>query len=204
MSYIEHAKQEFLAAGFTPIESCTDFVESQVQKDVLELLATLKLQEHTGNSIHTVLNLFNKLALFKPLTPLTGADSEWNPSVLLDGTLQNNRCNSIFKKNGIAYTLDGYKFWHWSSRPLCEDEKGYPGTHIYKAYFGSQYCRKLVTFPYTPQDPELVEVECYEVNKETNEREPGSGWWHTIYPEHIEANYNKVMTALETGVYPDE
>ena len=43
---------------------------------------------------------------------------------------------------------------------------------------------KKVEFPYTPKSV-YVDVISYEVNKDTNELEEGSGWWHTDYPQYI-------------------
>ena len=183
MGYIDHAKREFLAVGYKPIKECEDDPNKWIQENVLELLDVLSKQGHSGTSIHFVVDYFSKLAKFEPLCPLRGDDSEWNNNIDPD-MWQNNRCSHVFKKNGVAYDIDGYVFWHWSERDLEEDEAGSPGKRRYKSCFTSRESRRLVTFPYTPKR-EYVEVDCFEVNKETGEREPGSGWWETIYPEHV-------------------
>lgn len=152
MSYVEHAKKEFLALGYSPIEECEDDPNKWIQENVLELLQVLSNQGHSGFSINYVVDYFSKLAKFEPLSPLTGNDSEWND---VGGTLQNNRLSSVFKDNGVAYEIDGYIFWHWSERPLDEDEEGYPGIRKYKSCFTSNMSRKLVEFPYTKKRPYL-------------------------------------------------
>ena len=183
MGYIDHAKREFLAVGYKPIDQCEDDPNKWIQENVLELLDVLSKQGHSGTSIHFVVDYFSKLAKFEPLCPLSGDVMEWNNNI--DPEMwQNIRCSHVFKKNGIAYDIDGYVFWHWADRDLCPDEEGYPGKRRYKAYFTSGESHKRINFPYTPKK-EYIQVESFEVNKETGKREPGSGWWETIYPEYV-------------------
>jgi hypothetical protein len=147
-------------------------------------------------------NTLKKLLAFQPLSPITGEDSEWNDVTCLgnDTVFQNNRCSHVFKgANGIAYDIDGYAFWHWADRPLYEDEEGYPGTTKYKTCFTSNMSRKLVEFPYKVPERIEIEVECYEVNKETEEPEIGSGWWHTIYPDWL-VEENEILTTMLKSV----
>lgn len=135
-----------------------------------------------------ICNTLKRLFAFQPLSPLTGDDSEWNDASSLgnDPVFQNNRCSRIFKGlNGVAYDIDGYVFWHWSERSLCEDEAGYPGIQKYKSYFTSGMSCKLVEFPCEVPERAEVEVKCYEVNKDTGLTEKGSAWWHTIYPDWL-------------------
>ncbi len=195
VSYIEHAKAEFAALGYKPVDQCEDDPNKWIQENVFELLDVLGTQGHSGSSIYFVVDYFSKLALFKPLCPLTGQDEEWGEPFEGTSLLQNKRCSHVFKVNGVAYTIDGYQFWHWSEIDLDPDEEGYPGKRTFRSYFTSRESRKLVTFPYTPTT-ESVEVECYEVNKETDEREPGSGWWHTVYPDFVVKNTAEVDVAL--------
>ena len=185
MSYIDHAKREFLAVGYKPVDQCEDDSNKWIQENVLELLEVLGKQGHSGTSILFVVDYFSRLAKFEPLCPLSGDDAEWFDTTDTGEMWQNNRCSHVFRdKNGIAYDIDGYVFWHWSECDLDEDEVGYPGKRRYKSCFTSHESCRLITFPYTPER-EYVEVNCFEVNKETGEREPGSGWWETIYPEHV-------------------
>lgn len=108
-------------------------MQQSVTKDVLEVLRVLSAQDHSGSSIGYTLNLVRKLAMFSPLTPLTGEDSEWME--VGDGYFQNVRCGHVFKNaEGRAYDLDGY---------VTVDPNGccYTG--------GGILC--YIEFPYTPK-----------------------------------------------------
>jgi hypothetical protein len=182
-NYVKHAARELQALGYS-LSDKEEGPNKWIQANLFELLAVFAAQGHSGSSAPYCVNMFSKLALFELLCPLTGETAEWNN--IDSESWQNNRCSHVFKgKNGVAYDIDGYVFWHWSERPLESDEEGYPGISRFKSYFKSNMSRKLVTFPYQTQKPEYVEVDSFEVNKESNEREPGSGWWETIYPDHI-------------------
>lgn len=184
MSYIEHAKREFLALGYKPIDQEEDGPNKWIQEAALALLEVHAKQGHSGFSNEFAVDYFSKLAKFEPLCPLSGDDSEWSDCG--DGdTWQNIRCSHVFKnKKGVAYDIDGYVFWHWCEMPLEEGEEGYPGVRKYKSSFTSNYSRIQVTFPYTPKSPTYVEVECFEVNKQ-GQREVCTEDWETIYPMWI-------------------
>jgi hypothetical protein len=85
------------------------------------------------------ISLFEKVARFEPLTPLTGDDDEWME--VGDGMFQNIRCSHVFKNKDGAYDIDG---------------------RIFREPNGSCYTngksRVPVTFPYTPSR-EYVDVE---------------------------------------------
>lgn len=173
---ITHAKRELLAVGYKPIDDCEDVDPNKwIQENILELLDVFSKQGHSGASAPYCINLFTKLANYEPLCPLNGDDSEWN--LVSNNLLQNNRCSHVFKdiEKNVAYDINGYVFWHWSE--LENGEK-------YKSNFTSNKSKKIVTFPYTPST-QYVEVESFEVNKETGEKQLNSGWWETIYPEWI-------------------
>lgn len=135
-SLIEHAKREFLAAGYKPIDQCENDPNKWIQEDVLELLEVFSRQGHSGFSAPFAIQYFTKLAAFEPLVPLTGEDSEWND--IGNGVFQNNRCSHVFKSakefNGQAYDIEG---------------------RIFREPDGSCYTsadsRVLITFPYTPK-----------------------------------------------------
>lgn len=195
MSYTDYAKREFLAAGYLPIEQCKDWPSKRAQENVLELLGVLSSQGHSGSSIYHILGLFERLAKFEPLTPITGNNDEWIQHA--DGLFQNARYSKIFKaKNGAAYQIDAYIFWHWSECELLPDEDGYPGKRKFKSHFSSDHGARLVTFPFVPEKQKAVEVECFEINKETGEKQAGSGWWETIYPPHIICEKTQLDMAL--------
>ncbi len=193
---LKHARRELQLVGYDLNQKEED-PNKWIVENVLELLTVFAKQGHSGSSAPYCIKYFEKLANFEPLTPLQGTDDEWN-IISSDTSSQNKRCSHIFKsKNGIPYTIYGYVFWHWSERPLNEDEVGYPGTSRYKNCFTSNMSTKLIKFPYVPEKPEYIEVDSFEVNKETEEREPGSGWWKTIYPENIIEENSKLTKLLE-------
>lgn len=186
----QHAKTEFDILIENDAEN--DLVITPFIPQLLALVDAFGKSGQSGGSApftaRCICVTLEKLLAFKPLGPLTGEESEWNDvsSLGSNPAFQNNRCSHIFKNaNGVAYNTDGYMFWHWSERDLDKDEAGYPGTIKYKSYFTSGMSRKLVEFPYTIPERTEIEVECYEVNKESGAVEKGSGWWHTIYPEWL-------------------
>lgn len=196
-NYILHAKREFLAMGYDLNEK-EEGPNKWIMENIFALLNEFSKQGHSGSSAPYCVRAFAKLALFEPLAPLTGEDSEWSDvSHGGDPQWQNNRCSHVFKSaNGTAYDIDGYVFWHPSERPLDEDEPGFPGVSKYRSSFTSGMSKRLVKFPYSPEKPIPIEVVCFETNKETSEREPGSGWWETIYPPEIIAENEHFKSIL--------
>lgn len=72
----------------------------QLGRSVMELLETFSNQGHTAMSAYQVVDLFRRLALYKPLSPITDDPSEWveiHPNVW-----QSRRCPHIYK-NGDRY-----------------------------------------------------------------------------------------------------
>ena len=183
MDYIDYAKSELKHLGYKPIEECEDGPNKWIQENLLEILEKVSAQGHSGHSIHYLVNMLKKLILFRPLSPLTGDDSEW--SEIDSGCYQNNRLSCVFKENGVAYTINGYDFWDWSEIDLEEDEIGFPGKRRYPSHFTSRMSRKRIDFPYEFEESKSIKVENFEVNKDTGERQTGSGWWEIIYPQDI-------------------
>ncbi len=149
---IRHAKRELLAAGYQP-DDREEGPNKWIQQNILDLLAVFSMQGHSGFSAPHCIEMFQKLAKFEPLVPLTGDATEWNevgPCVF-----QNNRCSHVFKQvdrfEGQAYDLDAVIFWEWYERPLEADEVGYPGTVREKTYFTSGESARAIEFPYTPK-----------------------------------------------------
>lgn len=103
---VEHAKKEFEVLGWPG--DCE--MQQMVCDNVIELLEAFAEQGHSGSSAHYVLNIFEKLARFNPISPLTGEDSEWVEYA--DNQFQNNRDSEIFKdgKEGQAYWIRGKIF----------------------------------------------------------------------------------------------
>ena len=100
MSLIKYAERELRLAGFFDKDS--DY-EGTLGKAVMELIEVFSKQGHSGFSANRVVSLFEKVARYENLLPLTGEDSEWNDISDLDGgTLQNNRVSSVFKEKETA------------------------------------------------------------------------------------------------------
>ena len=182
MNLIEHAKKELELLGYD-INQAEENPSKWVFEDVIELLDVFAKQGHSGSSAPYVLDLFKRLASWDCLSPLTGLDDEW--CECSDGVMQNKRLSSVFKEGKAAYYIDGYVFWDWSERDLEPGEDGYPGVERFKSCFSSRMSRKIVEFPYSKEDPEYIKVDSFEVNKETNEKEKGTGWWELVYPESV-------------------
>lgn len=104
---IKHAKVELKLAGM--FDSDSDY-DGELGKAVLELVEVFAKQGHSGFSAISVVNLFNQVARYQPLLPLTGKDDEWNQPTE-GGTkniFQNKRCSAVFKdgKDGIPHYLE--------------------------------------------------------------------------------------------------
>lgn len=87
------------------------FYGEAMNRDVLEVIKVLSNQGHTNSSAQVVIALVKRLWSWKPLTPLTGEDNEWN-EISTEGLMQNRRYSSVFKnrKTGIAYDIGGRYF----------------------------------------------------------------------------------------------
>ena len=99
---------------------------------------------HSGFSADYALGLINRLLNWKPLTPLTGEDDEWE-KIEYGGeeiSYQNKRCPSVFKNSaGETYCVDGKMF---------SEDNG-------KTWFTSRDSAVKVEFPYdVPLYPEHV------------------------------------------------
>lgn len=156
-NYKSHALREFRAAGWTNEDGTfKDEMQEMICNHVLKLLEVFADEGHSGSSAPYALNVFDTLARFKPIAPLTGEDWEWNDVSEYGGrdngpVYQNKRCGAVFKDNEGAYNIDGKVFWEWYSNPDTDDGKPF------KSYFTSYESRVHVTFPYVvPEKPEYV------------------------------------------------
>jgi len=102
---------------------------------------------HSGGSAPFGIGIFKKLASYEPLTPLTGADDEWNK--VGEAVYQNKRCSHVFKNSfgGAAYDGEGKIFREPNG--VC---------------FTSQDSRVFIEFPYTPKR-EYVDVEVSDADR---------------------------------------
>jgi hypothetical protein len=113
---VAHARRELRVAGFLdPQGACYG---DMVGRAVLELVEAFARQGHSGGSVGPTLGLFDKVARFRPLTPLTNDPSEWADvsEALGRPCWQNRRDSSVFSEDGgrTWYDLDAPRpsFWH--------------------------------------------------------------------------------------------
>lgn len=71
---VQHAEYELRRAGLFDADS--DY-EGMLGKAVLDLVKQFASEGHSGGSAHLTLNIFDKVARFKTLTPITSDPSEW-------------------------------------------------------------------------------------------------------------------------------
>lgn len=133
---VNYAKGELKRIGM--IDSGEAY-NDMATKAILDLIELFDSQGHSGFSAPYVINAFGRLAMFKPLSPLTGEDDEWND--VGDGLLQNKRYSAVFKeKDGTAYNIEGKVF----------SDDG-------EVWYTNRDSRVNVTFPYVvPDKPEYV------------------------------------------------
>ena len=142
---ISYAEDELNRIGMT--ENSPDEMNVEMRKHILHMVQEFSEEGHSGFSGRYALNILIKLLDFKPITPLTGADDEWND--VGEDYWQNNRCSSVFKKaDGTCYDIDGKVFWEW-----YRDENG----EAVKTYYSGSGCSTPVTFPYTPPNKPIYE-----------------------------------------------
>ena len=143
-----HAIQEFQAAGWMDEKrKCANILQEQLCKDVLELLELFEEQGHSSSSSTATISVFETLARFIPLTPLTGQDEEWRD--LDKTTFQNKRCPHVYKQankfDGQAYWRNGRMFWEW-------DKSGKE-----KVFYLTAESDVPIEFPFSvPSSPEYV------------------------------------------------
>lgn len=95
-----------------------DGLQDAINKDILDIIKIFSEQGHSGTTASYTISMLERLLRFKPITPLTGEDDEWNQ--ISDNQWQNKRCSSVFKYadgsvediDGIVYSDDGgITFW---------------------------------------------------------------------------------------------
>lgn len=148
----KHAWNEFRAAGWiNEHDVFKDEMQEAICMHVMALLKVFSDEGHSGSSAPYAISLFEKLAKFEPLVPLTGEDWEW---IDHGHCMQNKRCSHVFKQpdrfNGQAYDIQGTVFYDWYERDLEPDEPGFPGKTRFKSHYTCRESCVPITFPYTP------------------------------------------------------
>ena len=148
---LKWAEAELKLAGYD-INDTVDGPNRWLAEGTMQLLKVFSEQGHSGMSAPYAIALFEKLASWKPIAPLTGEYNEWNE--VGEGTWQNKRNSAVFKKeDGQAYWMDGRIFWEWYSSPDID------GGNPYKSHYTSRDSRVNIEFPWTqPEHPEYVFV----------------------------------------------
>lgn len=148
MAIVNWAENELELAGYRADDK-EEGPNKWLREGVLDLLRVFADQGHSGSSAPYAVGIFERLASWKPLTPLTGHDDEWNE--VGEGVYQSKRASNVFKdSDGNAYQIDGIVFWEWFE----DEETG----ERHKSYFTCSDSRVPVTFPYTvPDKPEYQE-----------------------------------------------
>ena len=129
MSLEQFAKSELTRAGYFDADS--DY-GGALGEAVMKMIGIFADEGHSGASAAMAVHIFSKVAMYEPLTPLTGDDAEWMD--VGDGILQNVRCSHVFKENGEAYDIQGRIFREPSG-----------------ACFTNRDSKVPVTFPYVPK-----------------------------------------------------
>lgn len=156
-NYKRHALNEFRAAGWLDEnDKYTDEMQEMICNHVMKLLDVFADEGHSGSSAPYAINMFEKLAKFEPLVPLTGEDWEWVDVADYGGRengplYQNKRCSHVFKNATGAYDIEGVIFYDW----YTDKETG----EKFKSYYTSRESRVPVTFPYTPKREYREKVE---------------------------------------------
>ena len=146
---VSYAEKEMDLIGLTD----EDGMNGAMRKHLVHMITEFSGEGHSGYSASYAISCLKRLLSFKPLSPLTGEDDEWNEVSEMSGYphFQNKRCSSIFKegKDGEAYDIDGKVFWDWYTDPDTKEK--------HKSYYTSKDSRVPVTFPYTVPDEPIYE-----------------------------------------------
>lgn len=138
MNVVEYANSEL-----SKIVPVSDQIQEVVNKDILQLVELFESQGHSESSAQYVTICLERLLRMKPLTPLTGEDSEWDEVVGSSGLYLNRRCSSVVKESdGNCYDLDSVEVSHdggdtWSYMKEFADIVQfpyYPPTYPKKVY----------------------------------------------------------------------
>lgn len=107
---IKHAEEELKRAGLFDKDSDYD---GMIAPSVMKMIEVFSAKGHSGMSASITLQIFNRLANFKTLTPITDDPSEWmdvseyGPSP----AFQNRRDSTCFSTDGgkTHYSIDDPK-----------------------------------------------------------------------------------------------
>lgn len=150
---VEYAKRELDIIGLGINDRTGESYDYTMRSHILHMVEEFSKEGHSGFSGSYALSVLRRVLDYKPLSPLTGEDDEWNQ--VSDGdnpVYQNKRASSVFKDNSGAYWSDGIVFWEW----LTDKDTG----EKFKSHYTSRDSRvKIESFPWTmPDAPEYREA----------------------------------------------
>jgi len=161
---VSHARAELELAGLADPDS--DY-GGAVADAVIELIRVFSEQGHSGGSAPIVVELFRKLAMWKPLGPITGREEEWAEcSIRMDGvkSYQNRRCSALFKDgpDGRAHYIDAIV--KRDQRGVCWTGRCWLSEEDYKSGDRSRMISSrgyVKEFPFTPKTfyVDVIDVE---------------------------------------------
>lgn len=137
---VDHAERELKRSGL--LDEDSDY-GGMLGESVLKLIRDFSEEGHSGASAGFAVSVFEKLARYEPLTPLTGEDDEWKKVEYgCEPAYQNIRCGHVFKdSDGRTYDSTG---------------------RVFRDKDGDVWVRKGsavdITFPYIPKK-EYVDVD---------------------------------------------
>ena len=142
MSMVSYAESE-LSRIKKSNDSETNEMQDLMNNQILEIVKVFAEQDNSGFSAGYELSILDRLLRFKPISPLTGEDDEWEK--VGTGVYQNKRCSSVFRnKDGTFEDIDAV---------TVSDNGGI-------TWFKGGGFRKKVEFPYyPPTHPEKVYIE---------------------------------------------
>ncbi len=123
MSLVEHAQKELELAGLFDEDS--DY-KGDTGRAVIELMEVFSKQGHSGFSAGLVLDVFERLAKYQTLTPITSDPNEWSDVSEYMGNItswQNCRNPSNFSDDGgqTWYDLDDPEKKNWPIRYIHQE-----------------------------------------------------------------------------------
>ena len=106
---VDHAQKELELTGMFDKDSN---YQGETGKAVMELIKLFSKQNHSGMSASICLEIFNVVARFKNLAPITSDPDDWNDvsslTVRKEKTWQCKRDSALFSKDGgkTYYSID--------------------------------------------------------------------------------------------------
>ena len=168
-AYMAHAIREFRAAGW--IDDSGEFndeMQEMICNHVLKLLEVFDGEGHSGSSAPYAVNMFKKLALFEPLTPINGSEDEWSDDN------QNIRESALFRDDNGAYYLDAIVFR--GQNGSCFTGNGV-SLKDGRTISSRQYIRQ---FPFIPKTFYVDVIETEWADEEETIKKEGGGWWTSV------------------------